>query len=262
MTELTAYFAHVANVTLPGRYHRLTLAGVPIGYLAPPVRAALQGEADLADEAALTAAETRLERAGLFRRRGEAFDVRATPGGGVLGQVDRGALPVFGILASGVHMNGYVRRGGALWLWIARRSMAKPLDPGLLDHLVAGGISAGMNADDTLVKEAWEEAGIPAALAGTARQVSTISYAMARAEGLRRDHLYCYDLELPEDFTPIARDGEVESFTLRPAEAVLAGLRGGEGFKFNVALVLIDFLIRHGVIAGAEAAAVRRHLET
>ena len=257
MTELTEYFSRVANVTLPGDFTPLLLGGVKVGYLAPAALAVLGGRPDLADTADLARAESALAAAGLFRQRGEAFDVRAMLDGPVLAQVDRGALPVLGIAACGVHVNGFVRREGSLWLWIARRSLAKPLDPGLLDHLVAGGISAGMDAPGTLVKEAWEEAGVPAQRASAARPVGVISYAMLRAEGLRRDFLYCYDLELPADFVPVARDGEVEDFALRQAEDVLADLRAGAPFKFNVALVLIDFLIRHGVIQGDEAAALR-----
>jgi len=44
-------------------------------------------------------------------------------------------------------------------------------------------------------------------------------------------------------------DGEVESFALWPIEEVLARVRAGEDFKFNVNLVVIDLAIRHGLIA-------------
>ena len=67
---------------------------------------------------------------------------------------------------------------------------------------------------ETLIKEAAEEAAIPEALASKARPVATVTYAMARPEGLRRDVLHCYDLELPEDFTPVPHDGEVDGFAL------------------------------------------------
>ena len=70
---------------------------------------------------------------------------------------------------------------------------------------------------------------------------------MLRPEGLRRDTLYCYDLELPEDFTPHATDGEVESFELWPIARALDTVLAGDGFKFNVNLVLIDLLARLGL---------------
>ena len=63
---------------------------------------------------------------------------------------------------------------------------------------------------------------------------------MERPEGLRRDLLHCYDLDLPEDFVPRAADGEVESFELWPIARVLQTVRDTDDFKFNVNLVLID----------------------
>lgn len=37
-------------------------------------------------------------------------------------------------------MNGYVERDGQQFLWIGKRSDMKPTFPGMLDHLVAGGL--------------------------------------------------------------------------------------------------------------------------
>ncbi|URE06449.1 NUDIX domain [Musa troglodytarum] len=42
--------------------------------------------------------------------------------------------------AYGVHMNGYVEMDGQKFLWIGKRSVFKPTYPGMLDHLVAGGL--------------------------------------------------------------------------------------------------------------------------
>ena len=84
---------------------------------------------------------------------------------------------------------------------------------------------AGLTPAETLVKEAEEEAAIPASLARQAVPVATISYAMERPEGLRRDLLHCYDLDLPEDFLPHAADGEVEAFELWPIARVMQTVR-------------------------------------
>src|SRR5262249_22928063 len=149
-----------------------------------------------------------LSDAGCYRWRREAFDIRATPDGPVLAHLDRGALPSFGVLAVGVHLNGLVQRADGVHLWVARRAANKLLDPGKLDHIVAGGLPADPPPAETLVKEAAEEAAIPASLASQAIHVATITYAMERPEGLRRDLLHCYDLNLPDDFRPTAADGE------------------------------------------------------
>ena len=101
---------------------------------------------------------------------------------------------------------------------------------------------------ETLVKEADEEAAIPGSLAGQAVPVAIISYAMERPEGLRRDLLYCYDLDLPDEFRPRPADGEVEAFELWPIERVMQTVRDTDTFKFNVNLVLIDLFQRQGLI--------------
>ncbi len=41
-------------------------------------------------------------------------------------------------------------------------------------------------------------------------------------------------------------DGEVESFKLLPLSEVVEGLRTSQNYKPNCALVVIDFLFRHG----------------
>ena len=146
-----------------------------------------------------------------------------------------------------MHVNGLVQRPDGLHLWVARRAADKALDPGKLDHLVAGGIPAGMTPHETVVKESGEEAGIPASLAATATETGLVSYTMERPEGLRRDWLICYDLFLPADFIPYAADGEVESFELWPMMRVLERVRDSDDFKFNVNLVLIDLFRRLGM---------------
>ena len=37
-------------------------------------------------------------------------------------------------------MNGYVEKDGQKYLWVGKRSEVKPTYPGMLDHLVAGGL--------------------------------------------------------------------------------------------------------------------------
>lgn len=254
------------NASLPGERTAFLVRGEAVGWVAPRMVSALEtiagvtltsGGVELADPAGLPGIARDLSQRGLFRWRGEAFDVRATPDGPTLTQIDRGALPSFGIQAAGVHVNGLVKRGDGLDMWIARRAMNKPMDPGKLDHIVAGGIPAGLGPAETLVKEAAEEAAIPSGLASEAVPVGIIGYAMDRPEGLRRDWLHCYDLMLPEDFVPTPVDGEVEAFELWPMHRAIEAVRDTDDFKFNVNLVLIDLFIRLGLIIGREAEGLR-----
>ncbi len=63
---------------------------------------------------------------------------------------------------------------------------------------------------------------------------------------LRDDTLFVYDLELPASFTPHNHDGEIASFELMPLDKVESILAETGDFKFNVGLVVIDFMIRMG----------------
>jgi 8-oxo-dGTP pyrophosphatase MutT (NUDIX family) len=245
---------------LPGDRLPFHLSGAPVGWVRPDFAERLRGHSGLlvgpdlvACEGpdALTGSVAALCAAGVLRDRGEAFDVRADPDGPVLGTIDRGALPAFGIAAAGVHLNGLVRRAEGLHVWVAMRAADKAIDPGKLDHIAAGGIPAGLTPWQTLIKEAGEEAAILPDLAARAQPVARIEYAMERPEGLRRDLLHCYDLMLPEDFTPVPADGEVAWFALWPIERVVQTVRDTDDFKFNVNLVLIDLFVRMSLIDGA-----------
>lgn len=180
--------------------------------------------------------------------RDEPYAVRAHWGTAPLFQMERAAVPLFGVEGYGVHVNGFVRDGDQMKMWIGKRSLTKPTAPGKLDQIVAGGLPAGIGVMDNLVKECGEEAAIPEAVARRALPVSAISYCTARAEGLRRDVLFNYDLELPADFTPHNTDGEIEEFYLWSMDRVMDTVRETEAFKFNCGVVIIDFLIRRGFI--------------
>jgi 8-oxo-dGTP pyrophosphatase MutT (NUDIX family) len=265
----TGFLRHIRacnSARLPGDRLAFRIGGAQVGWVKPGFAAKLAAFPEisrgsdgltLSDAAALGAISRALSDSGCYRWRREAFDIRAEPDGPVVAQLDRGALPSFGVLAVGVHVNGLVRRADGLHVWIARRAADKLLDPGKLDHIVAGGVPAGLDPAETLVKEAAEEASIPEPLAARAVRVGTIGYAMERPEGLRRDLLHCYDLDLPEDFSPHAADGEVEAFELWPIARVVRTVRETDQFKFNVNLVLIDLFLREGLIEGEEAETLR-----
>lgn len=163
-------------------------------------------------------------------------------------QIERMACPLFGVRTSGVHMNGYVRKASGLHMWVARRARDKMTYPGMLDNMVAGGQPIGLGLMENLIKECGEEAGIPAAIARRALPVGLIVYDHQTEDGAKPDRQYVFDLELPEDFTPVPADGEVEEFMLWPIETVAAKVRDTFEFKFNCNLAIIDFLIRHSFL--------------
>lgn len=268
MPELMRHIDACRNAKLPGGRMPLLLGPAQVGWVLPDTAAALAGLGGVIGPGRVTVGADeiygmarQLATQGRFRFRDEAFDVRAVPGGPVLAQLDRGALPALGVRAEGVHLNGLIQRANGLWVWVARRAAHKLLDPGKLDHLVGGGVPAGLSPLETLVKEADEEAAIPAALVAGAVPVARLSYAMDRPEGLRRDRLHCFDLTLPDSFVPHPRDGEVETFELWPLPAVLDEVRRSDTFKFNVNLVLIDLFLRKGLLGDTEGQRLRTALD-
>lgn len=72
--------------------------------------------------------------------RNELYPVTSAFGAPIFFSLERAAAPYFGIKAYGIHMNGYVEVDGKEFLWIGKRSPTKQTFPGMLDHLVAGGL--------------------------------------------------------------------------------------------------------------------------
>ncbi|HXV26313.1 MAG TPA: DUF4743 domain-containing protein [Alphaproteobacteria bacterium] len=252
----------------PEQFRSFSIAGERVGWVLPDFAEAVRAydrvfevdedEVRLSDrlsdfrsrtEAVQSVLEELVRRGRLWKLRREAYPVGLGWGTRPLMTVDRAAVPLFGIEAYGIHVNGFVRTENELSIWVGRRARDKATAPGKLDHLIAGGHPHGISLAANLVKEAGEEAGIPEALARRSVPAGAVSYRLRNEEGLRNDVLFVYDLEVPAEFTPENTDGEVEEFFLWPIEKVMRVLAETEDFKFNVALVLIDFLIRRGLIA-------------
>ena len=181
--------------------------------------------------------------------RGEDYPVTPAFALPPLMAMERATVPWFGVRAFGPHMTGYVRKRDGLHIWVPRRSYDKPTFPGELDNTVAGGQPAGIGIFENLIKECAEEAAIPRALAEQAKAVSFVAYWNQSGRQLKPDVMTCFDLELPADFTPRANDGEVHAFELWPVRRVYETVRDTAEFKYNCNLVLIDFFLRHGMLA-------------
>jgi 8-oxo-dGTP pyrophosphatase MutT (NUDIX family) len=212
------------------------------------VRLVAEGDADRVSAAVDEVVEALVVDNLVPKWRNETFDVMARWGDPPVFRLDRGAVPFFGVRAYGVHLNGYRRDGGRLHLWIGRRAPDKRVAPDKLDNIVAGGVGNGYGATATLVKEAEEEAAIPPGLIRRAVPVGAVSYRMETGLGIRDDVLFVYDLELPAEFVPKNRDGEIVDFALMQADSVVERVRTSDDFKFNVNLVILDFALRHGLI--------------
>jgi isopentenyldiphosphate isomerase len=255
------------NAHDPAAYRALTCAGHAIGAVRhrlaerlrdfPNVFAVTESAVHLSD--AFKDADQRsqavervvrvLEADGIVRgRRDEAYPVLVNWGEAPLLRIERAAAPHFGIRSYGVHMTGYVRTPDGPLIWVARRAKNKPTYPGMLDNTVAGGQPVGLGLHDNMVKECWEEAGIPEELARKAVCTGAITYRMDAEDGLKPDVQFCFDLELPADFVPRNTDGEIDEFFAWPWRKAAEVVSETREFKFNCNLVLIDFFVRHGLV--------------
>jgi 8-oxo-dGTP pyrophosphatase MutT (NUDIX family) len=161
--------------------------------------------------------------------------------------LERGAARWFGVRTYAAHVNGFVDDGAASRLWFARRSTTKAIDPGMLDNLVGGGIAAGASVRETVIREAWEEAGIPADVARNAQAHGTLRLRRALPDGLQDETIYIHDLALPAEFAPENQDGEAiehRLVDLATAARLIAATEGPDVVTVDASLVTLDFLMR------------------
>src|SRR3546814_9622945 len=85
--------------------------------------------------------------------RGEDYGIARRWGEAPLFRMERGAVPLFGVPAFGVHVNGYVATADGPRLWVGRRAKHKMVAPGKLDHLVAGGQPYGLGLMENVRSE-------------------------------------------------------------------------------------------------------------
>ncbi len=249
------------------RYRKFVVAGRHVGWVAPAIAQLARAYASvfavddfcvsLVDRLGIPQLRSRAMAEVLdeWRSRGlvpgwrdEFYPVNTGFGEAPLLLMERAATPLFGVLCHGVNVNGLVKEDGGNAIWIARRAQTKAIDPGMLDVIVGGGQPHNLSLMANLIKECAEEAGIPEDLAKAARPCGLITLMIEAKEGLRVGLQFNFDLELPADFRPNNADGEVAEFMRWPIERLLDSLSDANDFMFDVALVMIDLLVRKGAI--------------
>jgi 8-oxo-dGTP pyrophosphatase MutT (NUDIX family) len=230
------------------RYLRFMAAGRQIGWLAPKLAARLSAWPGVfecgSDEVVLSkidefpsVVEALAAEGFIPGWRNERYRIAD------LFDIERAAARPFGLTTQAVHVNGISFDGK---MWLARRSATKPIDPGLFDNLVGGGLTSGLSVEQVLIKEAWEEAGIPTELAQRARRGGSLQILREVPEGVQSELIEAYDLELPEGFRPANQDGEVSEFRL-VAFAEVEHLE----LTYEARLVIRDFFSRRSARPGS-----------
>lgn len=177
------------------------------------------------------------------------------PGKDLVLSMERSASPLFGVVTYGVHMTGYVMTDEGMKIWTPRRALNKPTYPGMMDNTVAGGLSVGEKPLECLVRESEEEASLSADLVRNSVQAcGTLTYFHVRdpraggETGLCQPECqYIYDLQMPPDVIPQPGDNEAIDFQLLTVDEVRQAMAEGK-FKPNCAHLLMEFLVRHGIL--------------
>jgi 8-oxo-dGTP pyrophosphatase MutT (NUDIX family) len=182
--------------------------------------------------------------------RDERYAIATHFGAPPLCLIERAAARFFGVRTYAAHVNGIVPGSGAA-MWLARRSPHKALDPGMLDNLVGGGIPAGDAVRETMMREAWEEAGISADVAASAAPMGEVRICRSQPDGLQRETVFVHDLWLTAGFAPANQDGEAVEHrlvSLQETAALVAKNSGADVVTADASLVIVDFLLRGGHI--------------
>ena len=248
----------LARQPLPAGLLPLRMNGLTLGHVHPMRRAVLSEvwpELRIRDDGLdwnaealdVEARSARIEAVALALRargaitgwRGERYacehpvDDPCTARGEPLFRLERAAFRFFGLMSRAVHVNGFLP--GAR-LVCGRRAMTKATDPGRLDNLAAGGLTADEDLVACARRELMEEAGVPAAFGAGVQPRGALRSTRMEAEGLHDEVLHVFSLALPAGFTPRNRDGEVSEFLTLDLETLAQRLAGGE-FSHDAAAV-------------------------
>ncbi|WP_293750682.1 NUDIX domain-containing protein [Limnohabitans sp. Rim8] len=165
--------------------------------------------------------------------------------------VERAGFRHLGMMSHAVHIHGFLPQGD---LWCGRRSGHKAIDPGLLDNLAAGGLTAGESPLSTAVRELAEEAGLHLSEPSRLRGSGVIRTQRPEPQGWHDEQLLVYTLHLSERETPINADGEVQEFRRLSPDEVVSCMQSGQ-FTVDACASLAQSLA--WLMAGSDAITTR-----
>lgn len=139
--------------------------------------------------------------------------------------VERAGFRHLGMMSHAVHMHGFLPQGD---LWCGRRSANKATDPGLLDNIAAGGLTAGESPLTTALRELAEEASLCLPDPSRLRSCGAIRTQRLEPQGWHDEQLLVYALHLSDQEIPTNADGEVQEFLLLSPCEVVSRMQSGQ----------------------------------
>lgn len=157
--------------------------------------------------------------------------------------IERGVVRPLGLTTRAVHLHA---RNAAGSLWVARRALNKPTDPGLWDTLVGGLVGYGEPDDLALVRETEEEAGLFADQIKHRTPIRQITVMQRQLpEGYQIERVLSSECVLADDCMPINQDGEVMHIQcIEPSEIV--DMLHAKAFTTEATIVIAEDLVRRG----------------
>jgi 8-oxo-dGTP pyrophosphatase MutT (NUDIX family) len=259
LKPLLAYGQHVGYVRIALATQLLTQAPELFDCVddGPLLLAQASGARDIT--LALAAIQLRLAKQGILPAPApEVCDVRVSLKTSVLFQVNRNLVFPLGLKARGGHLVLRYENGDYL---ISQRSEKVFTSRGCYDVPVGGLLPAGVEPWCQMLREAEEEAGIPAEYLESCCEVPILSYVRdvqgtsspgleyQRAYpfetdgGTNWDECFCWSGRLPDHFKPAAMDGEVKRFLrMSPQELLRSLTLSPNNWKTNSGVMLLQNL--------------------
>jgi 8-oxo-dGTP pyrophosphatase MutT (NUDIX family) len=258
IAALRAALAARADQPPPADWLPVVVGGHEVGTTSPEIAGFLRGASErfglrdgrlVVDDAGLDAdrrsallagAARALHAAGLLRGwRGEVLPVRTPAEPTPIAFVERAACRPLGLTTTAVHLCAFTAGADLI---IARRAAHKQIDPGCWDTLVGGMVAAGESEEQTLAREALEEAGLDLAPLAPVRG-GRLHVRRRVAEGYQSEIVQVFDALIPQGTRLVNRDGEVATIERRDPQSVLAAIAAGQ-FTLEAALATLDALAR------------------
>ncbi len=136
-------------------------------------------------------------------------------------------------------------------MWLAVRGSGVDFAAGTFDPMVGGARQHDQTIAEAALIEGEQEAGILPAQKSSIKPVGTMQLFYLGPNGhLKDERFHLFDFDTKGAFTPqCTEEWEISGFIKMPLDEVLHTLENApEKFKEQIRLVVIDFLIRRGVI--------------
>lgn len=171
--------------------------------------------------------------------------------------VKRFYAPYLGIHFKTVMVHGFYNDR----YWAAKRGKIVEGAPGMMDIMVAGAVRHDQTLEEAVLDEGHAEAGVAPECLAKIRPVQELELFYHTDSGfLMNETFYIYEYDTKGEFVPHTNlPLEVEGFQEYSFQDIMIAVQHGGIFKGQINLVLVDFLMRHGLLTSDHADYAEAH---